>query len=61
MEMIIVVQAGSNQYSVGTAVTSEVCPTVAGPHQSWGEELQLEMVRFLQGEDCRWQSFPSSL
>lgn len=58
MEMIIVVLAGSNQYSVGAAVTSEVCPTVPGPHQSWGEELKQETVRFSQGkEDCRVSIF----
>lgn len=34
MEMIIVVLAASDQCSVGAAVTSEVCPTVPGPHQS---------------------------
>lgn len=39
MEMIIVVLAISNHYSVGAAVTSEVCPTVPGPYQSLEEEL----------------------
>lgn len=54
MEMIIVVPAGSNQHSVGAAVTSAVCPTVPGPHQSWGDELQQETVGFSRGkEDSR--------
>lgn len=50
MEMIIVVLTGSNQHSVGAAVTSEACPTVPGPHQSWGVELQQETVWFSRGQ-----------
>lgn len=63
MEMIIVVLAGTNQRSVGTAVTSEVCPTVT--HQSWGggagRGLGQEAVRFSFAEKIvGCQSFSSS-
>lgn len=59
MEMIIVVLVGSNQYSMlAQRLKSEVCPPVPGPHQSWGEELQQETLRFLQAnEDCRVSVF----
>lgn len=61
MEMIIVVLAGTNQRSVGAAVTSEVCPTVT--HQSWGGGTKLgqKAVRFSFAEKIvRCQSFSSS-
>lgn len=59
MEMIIVVLVGSNQYSMlAQRLKSEVCPPVPGPHQSWGEELQQETLRFLQAnEECRVSVF----
>lgn len=61
MEMITLVLAGSNQNSDGAAVTSEVCPTIPGPHQSQEEGLEQETIRFSKVEgDNRCQPFPSS-
>lgn len=43
MEMMIVVRASCTQNPDGAEVTSEVSPTVPGPHQSvWGGAAQIK-------------------